>query len=206
MRAHRMKRRGRARLAAGAASALILLGPTGAKAGFLDDLMAPFRSTPQSTAATPQAVPPDEEDEPFCPPVVVFEGGAALRAYAGGGEAGEANALRHQISIANLARECANAPGGGLIVKVGVEGRALIGPVGGSGTFNAPLSILVKRGETIVARRSRNVAVTIPAGTAQGSFAVVEEGIAVPPGRGELSIEAGLGNVGAEKPQRRQRR
>lgn len=179
------------------------LAPTSAAAGLLDDLMAPFRSKPEPVATAPLA---EEEEEPYCPTVDVFEGGAALRAYSGGAT-GEAGSLRHQISIANLARECRNAPGGGLVVKVGIEGRALVGPVGSSGTFSAPLIILVKRGEAVVARRARNVSVTIPAGQTRASFTVIEEDIAVPPGKGELSILTGLGAAGATEPREgRQRR
>ena len=143
------------------------------------------------------------EDEIDCPRVDIFEGGAALRAFGG---SADPNSLRQQISISQVARECTATGGGGLSVKVGVEGRALIGPAGAPGTFTAPLNVLIKRGETVVARRTRTVSVTVPAGDTQGSFAVVEEGIAVPAGTGELGIEVGLGGTGAGKPEGKQRR
>jgi hypothetical protein len=160
-----------------------------------------FNSTTPPPARTAAA-----EDEVDCPTVDIFEGGAALRAF---GASGDSNSLRQQISIAQLARECTPTGGGGLTLKVGVEGRALIGPAGAPGTFTAPLNVIVKRGETVVARRTRTVSVTVPPGETQGSFVVVEEDIAVPPGSGELAVEVGLGGTGerrAEKPQRTRRR
>jgi hypothetical protein len=159
-----------------------------------------------STTPPPESKTVSPDDEVDCPRVEIFEGGAALRAF--GGAVGDANALRNQISIAQVARECTPTGGGGLTIKVGVEGRALIGPVGAPGTFTAPLNILIKRGETVVARRTRTVSVTVPAGDTQGSFVVVEEGIAVPAGSGDLGIEVGLGAGGGkpETPQRRKRR
>src|SRR4029077_21020882 len=100
-----------------------------------------------------------------------------LRVYAAG-QSAESGALRHQISIADAASECTAAPDGGIVVKVGVVGRALLGPSGTAGTVTAPVTVLVKRGDVVVARRVRTVSVAIPP-NGQQAFSFVEEGIAV---------------------------
>jgi len=130
----------------------------------------------------------------YCPPVGVIDGGAALQAYAG--RTGDPNALRNQISLSNFARECVGRADGTTLVKVGVEGRALLGPAASAGgRFEAPLRVVVKSGDRVIATRFRRVPITIPAGDTQGSFTVVEEGLVVPPGSGEFEIEVGLGGA-----------
>ncbi len=153
-------------------------------------------------------VPPamaNAEDAAYCPAVDVLDGGAALRAY--GGRTGDPDSLRNQLSLSNFARECAAQPDGSILVKVGVEGRALLGPgASGGGRFEAPLRFVIKRGDRILATRFRRVPVTVAAGDTQGSFAVVEEGIVVPPGAGRYEIAVGLGgSAPAERPARRPR-
>ena len=141
-----------------------------------------------------------------CPAVTIAPGGAALNSYAGGRE-GSPEALRSQLSIANLARECVGRPDGSILVKVGVEGRALVGPAGSGGRFEAPVRFAIKRGEQILASSTRRADVALSPGQAQGSFVVVEEGLIVPAGTGDFDIEVALSGAGAaERPARRARR
>lgn len=141
-------------------------------------------------------VPPAQAaqlDGVYCPPVLVAEGGAALQVYTAG-QAGDTRSLRSQISLGDLARECIGQPDGSTLVKVGVEGRALLGPGGSAGSYDVPVQIVVKRGSTVIANRSRRMSVTIPAGQTQTSFAVVEDGIVVPAASASsFQIEVGLG-------------
>ncbi|HEX8666433.1 MAG TPA: hypothetical protein VF744_20635 [Beijerinckiaceae bacterium] len=141
----------------------------------------------------------------YCPTVGVIEGGAALRAYTGG-KVGEPSALRHQIAIGQLARECVEQPDGSILIKVGVEGRALLGPAGQPGRFDAPVTFVVKRGERVFASRTQRVSVAVPAGDTQASFVTVQDGLVVPPGVGEYEIDVGLGAGAGEKPERPARR
>src|SRR5476649_1230142 len=54
--------------------------------------------------------------------------------------------LRYQGSLGQLARECA-VLGDAMTIKVGVEGRVLVGPKGGAGSVAVPLRIaLVQEG------------------------------------------------------------
>lgn len=148
---------------------------------------------------------PAPVDEVYCPPVGVIEGGASIQAYSGG-RVGEASALRNQVALGQLARECAGQPDGSTLVKVGVEGRTLLGAAAGTGggRFDVPVRIVVKNGSTILADRVRRTSVAVPAGQTAGSFVLVEEGILVPPHASrEFEIEVGLGGAGSEGSRRR---
>ena len=148
-------------------------------------------------STAPSALPP-QIDEVECPPVGVIDGGSAIRV-------GSGNAVRSQISIARLARECVGRPDGSIMVKVGVEGRVLLGAGGGAGgRYDAPVRFVVKRGDKVFATKVKRVAGAIPAGDTQASFTVVEDGLVVPPGVGEYEIDVGLGGAGASggKPRR----
>lgn len=158
-----------------------------------------FQST---TPPPPDQLPKDEEDEQLtCPQVVIAEGGAAVRAQSGP----DSGSLRHQISILNVARECTPTGNGGFRLKVGVEGRILLGPAGGAGTYGATLTTLVTRGTTQIARRAARVGGTVASGQGGTDFTHVEDGIVVPAGRGDVEIIVGLGG-GAATPARARRR
>lgn len=129
-----------------------------------------------------------------CPPVTVAEGGAALRTVGGGST--DAEAVRTQISIANVARECIERPDGATIVKVGVEGRALLGPGGSANRFDVPLRIVLKSGDRVLVTRLARTSVSIPPGRYEQTFVMVESDLVVPPGTGDFDIEIGLGAGG----------
>ena len=144
-----------------------------------------------------------------CPVVDIGEGGAALRTVAG--RSAEAEAVRSQISIVNVARECAGRPDGAVIVKVGIEGRALAGPGGAVSRSDVPVYVVLKRGDRILASQSRRASVNLEPGGLRGSFVVVEDNLIVPPGiGGEFEIEVGFGSApgrsNAAAPRRRSTR
>lgn len=115
------------------------------------------------------------EDEPTCPAVSIAPGGAALRVGGGTSEA-----VRSQVTITDVARECARAPDGGVTMRVGAEGRVLVGPAGASGALGATMRIEVRRGDQVVTTRSVRVGASIPGGQAQAGWVHVEQGIVVP--------------------------
>lgn len=157
-----------------------------------------FQST---TPPEPMALPTQGEGELTCPQVVIADGGAAIRAQTGP----DSGSLRHQISILQVARECTPTSGGGFTLKVGVEGRVLLGPAGSPGSYYATLGTQVLRGTNVVARRSSRVGGTVPSGQGGSDFSFVEEGIVVPPGRGEVEVIVNLTPGGAAPAQRRRR-
>ncbi|KAB1075351.1 hypothetical protein F6X51_03745 [Methylobacterium planeticum] len=140
-------------------------------------------------------VPPSQAPEleaPYCPPVGVTEGGAALQAM--GGSAGNAASIRTQMSLGRLARECVRRQDGSISVKVGVEGRVLLGPAGAPGRFDVPLTIVIKYDDKVVTSRSHRTSVTVAPGEAQGFFSVIEEDLVVPAAMTrDYEIEVGLG-------------
>ena len=134
-----------------------------------------------------------------------FEGGSSIQVYAGG-RTGDPSALRSQVALGELARECELQADGSVLVKVGVEGRALQGSGGGTGRFDVPVRITIKSGSTVLAERSRRTAVVIPPGNTQASFAIVEDAIVVPAQASqEFEIEVGLGGSSPAQGARRRR-
>jgi len=130
----------------------------------------------------------------YCPPVSIVDGGSAIQVR-GGGDAGS---VRSQVALGEVARECVGQPDGSTLVKVGVEARALLGVGGAAGRYDVPMQIVVKDGSTVFANRSRRVAAAIPAGQAQTTVSVIEEGIVVPAASANsFEIEVGLGGRAA---------
>jgi hypothetical protein len=123
-------------------------------------------------------VPPSLPDEPDriygCPAIGVLENAAAYRV--GGQTASSAN---YQASLVNMVREC-SVQGNQMAIKVGVEGRLLLGANGRSGTFSVPVRVVVKRRQDIVQQRFTRLNVTVPNGETLAEFAHVEDRIVVP--------------------------
>lgn len=159
-------------------------------------------TTPPAPAPVSREQKQAEEDEQqVCPEVIIADGGAAVRAQSGP----DSGSLRHQISILNVARECTPTGNGGFRLKVGVEGRVLLGPAGGAGSYGATLTTVVSRGTTQIARRAARVGGTVASGQGGVDFSHVEDGIVVPPGRGDVEIIVGLGAGGATPARARRR-
>ncbi|MFO7307126.1 MAG: hypothetical protein DIU59_000825 [Pseudomonadota bacterium] len=140
-----------------------------------------------TTLPEQRQAPPDDV---ICPYVFISDGGSAVRV------GGESNAsLRYQLTISETARECTALPNGGMTIKVGVQGLALLGPAGGPGTFSSPFHVTIRDGNRILASRSRTVSVTVPRGQTQGEYMFVEDGFTVPPDAmsDNVIIEVGFG-------------
>ena len=121
-------------------------------------------------------------------PIVDIRSGASTLQLNGPGEA-TPNTLRYQATIARLARECA-VRGPMMTVKVGVQGRVVVGPAGGPGQVDVPLRYaLIQEGpepKTILTKLYR-FAVTIPEGQENVPFLHIEEDLTFAvPGRAAL--------------------
>lgn len=112
-----------------------------------------------------------------CPHVEVLEGTSAVRV--GGGDSN--NGVRYQYSLGDVAREC-TLVGNQISIKVGVQGRVLIGPAGAPGTFSIPMRIVVRaeKDQKVVASKFYRTSATIPAGDTQADFTVISEPLLVP--------------------------
>ncbi|HEY8564167.1 MAG TPA: hypothetical protein VIL65_01610 [Beijerinckiaceae bacterium] len=174
----------------------VFLALGGCSSGLTNAILGPVDPNPPSYLPNANqqpiirnAVPVEEVAE--CPQVDIADGGAALRAGT------SADSVRNQITISNVARECIGQPDGSVRLRVGVEGRVLLGPGGAAGRYTAPVRITVKRNDRVFASRALSVPVTVPAGETQATFAIVESDLAVPPGIDGYEIEVGLGSAPA---------
>jgi hypothetical protein len=116
-----------------------------------------------------------------CPGVDIRAGASTLNIAAKAGQA-TAGDLRYQLSFRQTARECL-VQGDSLAIKVGVEGRVILGPMGGPGIVEIPLRYAVVREgvqpKTIVTKFKR-LPVTIAADQTNIQFIDVEEGLVFP--------------------------
>jgi hypothetical protein len=124
--------------------------------------------------------PTKPEDLP-CPNVEVREGAATLAINAPGGDAGPMN-TRYQVTIGDTAREC--APLGGMMsMRVGVQGRILLGPAGGPGQVDLPLRVVVVQEgpdpKPVVSKLVR-LAVQVPPGQTGVPFRHIEQNLTFP--------------------------
>jgi hypothetical protein len=181
---------GRAAGAAGLIGVLALGGcsstSSGGSGGTVSDMLI------SGTAAPPRATV--GVGDPYCPRVGVIDGGGTLEVQGS------------VASLGDLARECSERPDGSVVVKIGVQGRVVLGGRVAGGRFDVPVRFVVSDGAgNVIASRVQRTAVAIPAGEGNALFAVVEEGIVVPAAAAEAyDIEIGLG-AGAPPAARRRR-
>ncbi|MEA2934198.1 MAG: hypothetical protein QOD74_844 [Variibacter sp.] len=154
---------------------------------FVDRMKSLFSfGSPNAEGEKPQASAPQQPQQDFtCPDVDVRAGASTITVHAKGEEV--ATNVRYQATVAQMARECAGV-GGNLAIKVGVQGRILLGPQGGPGKLDIPLRIaLVHEGPEPKTLWSKLYKVPVQIGPNQThvNFVHVEEGLTVPmPSRG----------------------
>lgn len=116
-----------------------------------------------------------------CPQMMVRTGASTWQVPSGV----PSTALRYQGSIGQMARECAIL-GASMTIKVGVEGRVLVGPKGAPGNLTVPLRLaMVQEGPQpkSIWTKFYNVPVVIPQGQSGTAFTQVEDDLtfALPP-------------------------
>jgi hypothetical protein len=140
------------------------LGPIGGNTG---DGNAPVTATQQGQAT-----------DIDCPGVTIRSGASAWQLPAGG----SASNIRYQGALGQLVREC-TVLGETMTMRVGIEGRLLVGPKGGPGSVKVPLRMaLVAEGPQPrpIWSKFYNVDVDIPAGVSQAQFSLVEDDLTFP--------------------------
>ncbi|MGL4635940.1 MAG: hypothetical protein ACRCWF_08170 [Beijerinckiaceae bacterium] len=147
-----------------------------------------------------------DEKEKTCPAIDIIENAAG---YRGAGSGGSASGVSFQASITNTARECI-FEGNQLRLRVGIEGRVLLGPNGKAGSYSVPVRVVIKRRKDNVTQRSARVNVTIPGSDTQAEFSHIEENIVLPitqfdPGD-EYDILVGLDASGSQAQRSTRRR
>ena len=122
-----------------------------------------------------------------CPPVQVRTGASTLTSSANPAEPTAMN-LRYQVTIGTTARECRLGPNNTVTIKVGMQGRVIVGPEGaGSNSIDVPLRFAVVR-ETVeskvITTKLDRVAVAVPPNEGNVLFSHVTEGLEFPMPRG----------------------
>jgi hypothetical protein len=134
------------------------------------------KPTPSSTASSELST---SAVNLVCPEMDIRQGASTLTVPPG---STEAFSLRYQGTIGEMAREC-NVTGGVMRMKIGVQGRVLVGPAGGPGKLDVPLRYaIVSEGpepKTIVSKFYK-VPVTIGEGQPNVAFAHIDEEVAFP--------------------------
>jgi hypothetical protein len=129
-------------------------------------------------AATAKPVAPSVD----CPGVEIRAGAGTFNvATAKQGQA-TAGDLKYQVSFNQLARECIVADGN-LTIKVGVQGRVIIGPQGGPGNVDVPLRYaVVKEGPEpkTITTKFKKVLVTISQGEVNVQWLDVDDSMTLP--------------------------
>jgi hypothetical protein len=134
------------------------------------------------TGSTAKGVQTAANAEPDvnCPAVEIRRGAATLTIAPPGERS--AMTVKYQGSFVRAARECVVAEGN-MIMKVGVEGRVVVGPAGGPGRVDVPLRFAVVQetpsGMRAIATKFVIVPVDVDA-TGNTLFAHVEEAMTFP--------------------------
>jgi hypothetical protein len=156
-------------------------GVADSSGGSFTDRMSSSLFGPPATAEAPAAT----KAELDCPGVDVRAGGSTLAINEPRVEPTPMT-LRYQATIGRAARECFGR-GNAMTMKIGVEGRIIVGPAGGPGQMEVPLRYtLVKEGPTpsTIVSKFHRVGVSIPTGSGNVAFSHIDEDITfpVPPG------------------------
>jgi hypothetical protein len=134
-----------------------------------------------SSAKAPQAVAGAQGDV-VCPPVDVRRGASSLT-LGSNGEKSSAMTLKYQGGFSREARECTVADGN-MVLRVGIEGRLVVGPAGTAGEVVVPLRIAVVQetpgGSRMIATRFVQIPVNITDVTTGALFSHIENGLSFP--------------------------
>jgi hypothetical protein len=134
------------------------------------------------------AGPPPKESPSGCPTIAILDGTEVQRVMAPGttGNAG----LKYQYSLYNVGREC-SLSGGRMSVKIGADGRVLLGPAGTPSRFDVPIRVVVYSEVTQKPVESRlfRVPVTMGGGQASVPFQFVSDNINVTIAGGSVATD-----------------
>jgi len=148
----------------------------------LKDKIENFFTTSATTEPHPTTA--NQQSDVDCPLIDIREGAATLTIPPPPPDgSNEAMSLQYQGIFVRAARDC-KAVAGQLVMRVGVEGRVIVGPAGGPGQVDVPLRVAVVDSpagnpKTIL---TKLIHIPVTLGPTDGSvnFTHVEEGLAFP--------------------------
>ena len=143
-----------------------------------------FASSSPATTATGGSTP---EMNFECPGVTVRDGASTMSVSANPAE-DSAMTMRYQVGIGHTARECKLA-GTNVTMRVGMQGRVILGPAGTPGQIEVPIRMAVVHegpAPKVIATKLNRVTVVIPSGDTNVQFTMIEDDISFPMPRGNL--------------------
>lgn len=135
---------------------------------------------------SPPAASPTAPTDVDCPGIQIRQGASTFQ-QSGPDNGSAALSLRYQANFIRFARECA-VRDGNVVMKVGVEGRVILGPAGAPGQLTLPVRLaVVKEGlePTTIWTKFYMVPVMMPPGQPNVLFTHVEEDMSFPNPPGE---------------------
>jgi len=161
--------------------------PTSSSSSYLPSSISSFFSG--SSANSPQPVAGAQTPDVSCPYLDIRQGASTLTIGPSGDNA--AMGLKYQGTFVRAAREC-SVVAGQMVMRVGVEGRIVLGPAGGPGQVNVPLRLAVvdekPASSQVIVTRFILVPVTVQSSDDNPVFTHIEEGLSFPlPPAGELA-------------------
>lgn len=155
---------------------------TTAQSGSSRSLSEIFSSKPASYAQAGTSAADSTEFNPTdCPPVDIRQGASTFSVNTAAKNPAE-SALRYQGTFAQTARSCSRS-GPTMTIKLGVQGRIILGPGGGPGQIDVPLRFaLVEEGvrPKTVWTKFYKVPVIVGEGQPNVSFTHIEDDLTVP--------------------------
>ncbi len=116
-----------------------------------------------------------------CPPVEVRQGASTLTIGSNGNQS--TMAVKYQGEFTREARDCA-VVNGNMVMRIGVQGRVILGPAGVPGQVEVPLRIAVVQetpgGARPITTKFIRIAVTVASNNGNPDFTHVEEGVTFP--------------------------
>ncbi len=162
-----------------------------------------FSSVKTTTGESNQLVPetPEVRVDDDCPSVEI-RGGASTLAIAAKPQGATASDLRYQLTFTQTARQCLLA-GSVLRMRVGVQGRIIVGPAGAPNQVDVPVRYaVVQEGiqPKTITTKFRRIPVGMPPGAPSVLFTDIEEDLSFPmPSRAVLDayvVYVGFDDVG----------
>ena len=178
----------------------------------LKDKIENFFST-ASAANEPRPVVNTQQANVDCPLIDIREGAGTLTIPPPPPDgSNDAMALKYQGTFVRAARDC-KVVGGQLVMKIGVQGRVIVGPAGGPGEVDVPLRLAVvdqpTSGAKTILTKLINIPVTVMSTDTGATFTHIEDNFAFPlPSSAELDdyiVYIGFDPIGAEQENRTKR-
>jgi hypothetical protein len=155
--------------------------PPPATSSSLSSKLSSFFSN--SSASSQQPVTGAQQADLDCPLVDIRSGASTLQIPPPTEDQNSTMSLKYQGTFVRAAREC-HAVAQQMVMKVGIEGRVIVGPAGGPGDIVVPLRIAVVNetpaGTKPIATRFIQIPVTIASGQGSAAFTHVEDNLDFP--------------------------